>query len=630
MGSNSSRIGDLPKNEYLKKLSGTESVSENDPFWNQLLSFSFPAPTSSTELKLLEEATISVCRSLVENNPRTGNLGALIKVFLSRTKELKLSAECQNHIFIWQTHNALFIICCLLKVFICEMSEEELQLHFTYEEKSPGSYSSDSEDLLEELLCCLMQLITDIPLLDITYEISVEAVSTMVVFLSCQLFHKEVLRQSISHKYLMRGRCLPYTSKLVKTLLYNFIRQEKPPPPGAHVLPQQSDSGGLLYGLASGVATGLWTVFTLGGVGSKAAAAPELSSPLANQSLLLLLVLANLTDAADAPNPYRQAIMSFKNTQDSSPFPSSNPHAFQINFNSLYMALCEQQTSDQATLLLYTLLHQNSNIRTYMLARTDMENLVLPILEILYHVEERNSHHVYMALIILLILTEDDGFNRSIHEDKYLHTNCLAALANMSAQFRSLHQYAAQRIISLFSLLSKKHNKVLEQATQSLRGSLSSNDVPLPDYAQDLNVIEEVIRMMLEIINSCLTNSLHHNPNLVYALLYKRDLFEQFRTHPSFQDIMQNIDLVITFFSSRLLQAGAELSVERVLEIIKQGVVALPKDRLKKFPELKFKYVEEEQPEEFFIPYVWSLVYNTAVGLYWNPQDIQLFTMDSD
>ena len=51
---------------------------------------------------------------------------------------------------------------------------------------------------------------------------------------------------------------------------------------------------------------------------------------------------------------------------------------------------------------------------------------------------------------------------------------------------------------------------------------------------------------------------------------------------------------------------------------------------LQKFPELKFKYVEEEQPEEFFIPYVWSLVYNSAVGIYWNPQDIQLFTMDSD
>lgn len=668
MGANSSSISELPENEYLKKLSGAEPISENDPFWNQLLSFSFTTPTNSADLKLLEEATVSVCKSLVEKNPRTGNLGSLIKVFLSRTKELKISAECQNHLFIWQAHNALFIICCLLKVFISRMSEEELQLHFTYEDKAPGSYGTECEDLIEELLCCLIQLIVEIPLLDITYSISLEAVTTLIVFLSCQLFRKEILRESIIHKYLMRGRCLPYTSRLVKTLLYNFIRQERSPAPGTHVFQQQSDGGGLLYGIASGVATGLWTVFTLGGVGSKPAPQLEQCSPLANQSLLLLLVLANLTDAPDMPNPYRQAIMSFKNTQDSTAFSSSNPHAFQINFNSLYTALCEQQKSDQATLLLYMLLHQNGNVRTYVLARTDIENLVLPILEILYHVEERNSHHVYMALIILLILTEDDGFNRSIHEvilknitwyaervlteislgsllilvvirtiqynmtrtrDKYLHTNCLAALANMSAQFRSLHQYAAQRIISLFSLLSKKHNKVLEQATQSLRGSLGSNDSPLPDYAQDLNVIEEVIRMMLEIINSCLTNSLHHNPNLVYALLYKRDLFEQFRTHPSFQDIMQNIDLVISFFSSRLEQAGAELSVERVLEIIKQGAVALPKDRLRKFPELKFKYVEEEQPEEFFIPYVWSLVYNSAVALYWNPHDIQLFTMDS-
>ncbi|XP_037229139.1 dymeclin isoform X1 [Falco rusticolus] len=668
MGANSSSISELPENEYLKKLSGAEPISENDPFWNQLLSFSFTTPTNSADLKLLEEATISICKSLVEKNPRTGNLGSLIKVFLSRTKELKISAECQNHLFIWQAHNALFIICCLLKVFISRMSEEELQLHFTYEEKAPGSYGTECEDLIEELLCCLIQLIVEIPLLDITYSISLEAVTTLIVFLSCQLFHKEILRESIIHKYLMHGRCLPYTSRLVKTLLYNFIRQERSPPPGTHVFQQQTDGGGLLYGIASGVATGLWTVFTLGGVGSKPAPHLEQCSPLANQSLLLLLVLANLTDAPDTPNPYRQAIMSFKNTQDSTAFSSSNPHTFQINFNSLYTALCEQQKSDQATLLLYMLLHQNGNVRTYVLARTDIESLVLPILEILYHVEERNSHHVYMALIVLLILTEDDGFNRSIHEvilknitwyaervlteislgsllilvvirtiqynmtrtrDKYLHTNCLAALANMSAQFRSLHQYAAQRIISLFSLLSKKHNKVLEQATQSLRGSLGSNDSPLPDYAQDLNVIEEVIRMMLEIINSCLTNSLHHNPNLVYALLYKRDLFEQFRTHPSFQDVMQNIDLVITFFSSRLEQAGAELSVERVLEIIKQGAVALPKDRLRKFPELKFKYVEEEQPEEFFIPYVWSLVYNSAVALYWNPRDVQLFTMDS-
>ncbi|XP_067886449.1 dymeclin isoform X2 [Heterodontus francisci] len=572
-------------------------------------------------------------------------------------------------LFIWQAHNALFIIRCLLKVFVSQMPEEELQLNFTHQERAPLSYGAEAEDLLQELITNLVHLIIELPSLDITYSILLESVTTLLVLLSYQLFRKEIIRESLIYKCLMQGQCLQYTSRIVKTLLYNFIRQEKCPPPGTQVLQQTSEGSGLLYGLASGVASGLWTVLTLGGVGSKAAQQEDLSSPLANRSLLLLLVLSNLSNRPDSPNPYRQSIMSFKNTQDNTAIQSPNSYGFQINFNSLYTALYEQQKSDQATLLLYTLLHQNPNVRTYVLARTDVENLVLPILETLYCVEERNSHHVYMALIILLILTEEDSFNRSVHEvilknitwyaervlteislgsllvlvvirtvqynmtrtrDKYLHTNCLAALANMSAQFRSLHQYAAQRIISLFALLSKKHNKVLEQATQSLSGPVGAEEnSPVPDYAQDLNVIEEVIRMMLEIINSCLSTSLHHNPNLVYALLYKRDLFEQFRTHPSFQDVMQNLDMVISFFSLRLEQAGTDLSVERVLEVIKQGAVALPKDKLKKFPELKFKYVEEEQPEEFFVPYIWSLAYNSTAELYWNPQQVQLFTMDS-
>ncbi|KAG8010767.1 Dymeclin, partial [Nibea albiflora] len=502
MGANTSQVSDLSDNPSLKSLVGTESISENDPFWNQLISFTFISPTSS-------------------------------------------------QLFIWQAHNALFMIRCLLKVFIREMSEEELHLQFSYQERAPGSCGeTGSQDLLEELLSNLIHLIVEVPLLDITYSILFEAVTTLLVFFSYQLFHKEILRDGLIYQHIMKGRCLCLTSRLVKTLLYNFIRQEKCPPPATHIF-EPKDEGGLLYG-------GLWSVFTLGGAGSKAGIDQEHNPlPLSNQSLLLLLVLANLTDGPDWPNPYRQAITCFRNTQDTSSLSMEQPHAFQINFNSLYTALCEQQRSDQATLLLYTLLHQNANMRTYMLSRTDMDNLVgviatvLPILEILYHVEDRNSHHVYMALIILLILTEDDAFNRSIHEvvlkniswyterslteislgsllilvvirtiqfnmtrtrDKYLHTNCLAALANMSAQFRCLHQYAAQRIIS-------------RSATPA--GSRCSEVLMIVCFqmAQDLNVIEEVIRMMLEIINSCLSNSLHHNPNLVYALLYKRELF---------------------------------------------------------------------------------------------------------
>ena len=81
--------------------------------------------------------------------------------------------------------------------------------------------------------------------------------------------------------------------------------------------------------------------------------------------------------------------------------------------------------------------------------------------------------------------------------------------------------------------------------------------------------------MMLEIINSCFTNSLHHNPNLVYALLYKRDLFEQFRTHPSFQDIMQNIDLVSSYEFSMVLQsnvAGKQIPAAGALSLMEDTV----------------------------------------------------------
>ena len=136
--------------------------------------------------------------------------------------------------------------------------------------------------------------------------------------------------------------------------------------------------------------------------------------------------------------------------------------------------------------------------------------------------------------------------------DKYLHTNCLAALANMSSQFYNLHTYVSQRIVSLFNLLARKHSKTLnfiQQKTTTVTTTattmnITSNNDTFSEYMQDLSIVEDVMRMVLEIINSCLTHTLHHNINLVYTLLYNRDIFDNYRTHPSFQDILQNIDTV--------------------------------------------------------------------------------------
>lgn len=58
--------------------------------------------------------------------------------------------------------------------------------------------------------------------------------------------------------------------------------------------------------------------------------------------------------------------------------------------------------------------------------------------------------------------------------------------------------------------------------------------------------------MVLEIINSCLTHRIAHNPNLIYTLLYKKDIFQPFRTHSAFQDIVQNIDSVSLCFKRQI------------------------------------------------------------------------------
>ena len=41
--------------------------------------------------------------------------------------------------------------------------------------------------------------------------------------------------------------------------------------------------------------------------------------------------------------------------------------------------------------------------------------------------------------------------------------------------------------------------------------------------------------MVLEIINSCLVHQTQHNPNLIYTILYKKEMFELAAKNPAFQ-----------------------------------------------------------------------------------------------
>ncbi|CAK9802176.1 GA20914 [Anthophora plagiata] len=675
MGATPSRYDDLSKNIYLERFCGKKSILPNDPFWDTFLSYNLRPPVTRNDQIELDSRLDSSCQHLLANNLTTGNFGSLIQVTVMYASNLLEPVENQKIISAWQTYNALFAVRCILKYLIETVGEEEMIKHIEAPQ-IPVSTQPNSSYRLEDLFEALVDVITDVPLCEFTYVVHLEAINCLLVLLSVQLFSQTAAEYSCIYRIAMHSLSSEHAPAMVCTLLHNFVQQEHAPPG----LLTQQPGGSIVFSIAAG----LWNVITMGmgsglktvqvtsnGTSEEEERKRDTETPLASQSLLLLLVLTNHCTAIR--NPYRNALFTFVDMREEYSTMQAKS-AFRFNLNKLYNTICKIPNTDEVILLLYMLLHRNSSVKQDIMRRPDIQLLVTPILQILYHAPNNTSHHIYMSLIILLILSEDETFNKRIHEimlkgvtwytersiskislggllilvvirtiqynmfkmrDKYLHTNCLAALANMSAQFTSLHPYVSQRLLSLFETLAKKHARLETKIRTQSSVSSDSTTVTVngtttnTDLIQDLTILEEVLRMVLEIINSCLTHRLAHNPNLIYTLLYKKDIFQPFRTHSAFQDIVQNIDSVINFFSYKLEQKDqSQLGVSQVLTTIQQGTSEWPRDRLRKFPELKFKYVEEEQPEEFFIPYVWSVVCQSAL-LHWSAENIKLFSPHS-
>lgn len=74
--------------------------------------------------------------------------------------------------------------------------------------------------------------------------------------------------------------------------------------------------------------------------------------------------------------------------------------------------------------------------------------------------------------------------------------------------------------------------------------------------SSELVIYADLVSLLLEIINSVMTHTLHHNPQLVYALIHKKEMFIQFKSHPRFGDLIENIDIVrIIFLCFKILNA---------------------------------------------------------------------------
>ncbi|XP_031616769.1 dymeclin isoform X2 [Contarinia nasturtii] len=694
MGLNISRQTDLSDNTYLKQFVGKNHIeATNDDFWNSFLQYQITLPANSEEQLSLDSRLETMCQEFIAHNLATGNFGSLITVFLNKVSQL-LELSDKDSMHIWQTFNALFIIRCTVKYLIETGSEYQLLQHFeampdanillngTTTTTTSTTVDIDNENKtkpvrtvdgskFEAFFDAVVNLLIIIPVKEFTYHLHLEAVNLLIVLLSVHLFSQQPIEKSIIFRTVYNNA---NANTLMSALLHFVSRMVDEPTTMFGI----NTGGSLVFGLAES----LLSIFTFRKTHQDFLGSNDLPTafkehyPLANQSLLLILILVNHCTANTKNNKYRESLFGCCDSKVESP---KDGHTFKIDFVQLFNTLCKIVTIDQATLLLYLLLHRNQQFYQFAMAQENLQQMVIPILQTLYNAPDSTSHHIYMTLIVLLILSEDDGFNKSVHQiilknihwytersiselslggllilvvirtiqynmlkmrDKYLHTNCLAALANMSGQFRHLHPYVSQRLVSLFETLAKKHARLYADMNGGVAGASSMSDgsgvesgtnststIIATDAAvrsmvlEDLSVLEEVLRMVLEIINSCISHQLVYCPNLVYTLLYKRHVFEAFRSQSAFQDIIQNIDMVVGFFSSRLQRVQdqrGELGVNEVLEVISKGASQWSSDRLRKFPDLKFRYVEEDSPEEFFIPYVWSLV--TKGSLHFNSE----------
>ncbi|KAK8957881.1 hypothetical protein KSP39_PZI000528 [Platanthera zijinensis] len=193
-----------------------------------------------------------------------------------------------------------------------------------------------------------------------------------------------------------------------------------------------------------------------------------------------------------------------------------------------------------------------------------------------------------------------------------------------------LSSYASQRVVSLFDMLSRKYAKLAELKNDKILNAsvLQIGGTIADDMSTDLHIYTDFLRIVLEILNAILTYALPQNPEVVYAIMHRQEVFQPFKNHPRFHELLENVFTVLDFFNSRMdtHQVDGEWSVNMVLEVIIINCRSWRGERMKIFTQLRFTYEQESHPEEFFIPYVWRLILGYSFSF--NADAINLFPVD--
>ncbi|CAG8707753.1 24924_t:CDS:10 [Cetraspora pellucida] len=539
-----------------------------------LLCEKFPTTNSGQDAYDVEMATVSLAIEFANNNEKTANFNTLLLHCLSQMHRV-LMPEFIGDIPV-SAYNSLFLVRIFSKHFIGNMTRDEIHRQFeghclddiinkhetnglTCEEDNHTQIELDLNNLVIDL-----QVVQDPrPKSEQLLDCLVSAISTLDPINDIDI--------------------------CIKQLVINFVEQKSPPPASTSVV---------------------YNAYSYLFPGRSSASLLADPPPIAERSLLVLLLLASqLKKSGQGNNKFRESIKLLKDAQ------------------ALYQLICRQLPSEEICLILYLFMVENEDFRVYVLSRLDPEILLLQILRLLYDGVEGKTNYsqMYILLTILLLFSQDEVFNENIqkiqityqpwfterllksislgglaylvlirvlqynlcsHRDVYFHTNCLAIMANLGSSIQDIHPYVAQRLVNLFDIVAKRYQKLYKKVQEGEE-----------DNSDDIVIYGDLVCLVLEIINSVLTRRLNSNPELIYSLLHKKDLFTQ----------------------SNLKSPSAE----EISELIETVARTWPPGRLKEFPDLKFQYEEESESQEFFCPYVWSLIHRHT-WIYWDEEKARI------
>ncbi|KAE9034069.1 hypothetical protein PR003_g8785 [Phytophthora rubi] len=613
-----------------------------------------------------------------------------------------------------------------------------IQMDEVAEKNANDSFEPDdsSDDLAIRFLDALLTALIEYPPTEKTYDLHVEVVNTLLVLLSPVAYPRDHSKQAgdlRAHNpflYMLMSAALPdgkksyWASGVVRRLLQNSIEQLQATGPNATsntavVALRKARDMSLIA--MSGISDEAYeqeqfSYFTLEGVGSIAASIFRFpwsfiryfttregtASPIADRSVLLLLVLLQSCRDSDSPvtsNPFRGALCGVSDGADAdgqsmeSEGPrahfmrqgdatsSSSAEKLELMYSDLFEVVGRHAPYEASHLMLYTLLYSNPMMLDAAVGNADMERVLLPLLETLYHARSVEPSRLYMLVIVLLTFTQDPEFVRTAHtqlvvtnvswyqehymldvslgslmtiiftrlifrnithfQDSFIHLNAFAALSNLARSAENLHMYAAQGIVGLIDMLAKNEAKLVTQMKRLKSSDEKENEV----LAQKRSAYVEFIRLLLGVVSSCLkAKLLPRNPQLIYSLLHRADTFAALQQHSEFAAQVNNGPVWSTLARFQaVVEAKTSpddvLDADTVLEIIRNECVGLlaassagsrtgGASRAKASvddDDASYRYEEEADPEQFFVPYIWKLIQEQTPDFCWKVDKITLF-----